>query len=243
MQCVNGHPADPGQQFCNQCGQPVIASSDTGSVPPPPPSGFPPVASPPPSSPPPAAPTSVGSSPPPPPEGGFGQGSATPQGPPPGQQARAQVAQVEAQAAKWAPVKRELLAGALVVSVALLLLSSFLAAITFETRGFDGAWKYRLQTLAGSGLQIGVMLVLAAFLTSTAAETIKGADLARKVSLGVLVTGAATVLFLLMGLIGDLGFLGDSFATAVSSGGGHVAALLLVAAAGAVALMTRPSKI
>lgn len=237
MQCENGHQMEADQQFCTQCGgrpaQAEPAAADPG------------LASAPPSYPPPA-PTAAPSAPEP---SAFGQGTPTAPGSPPTPATAASTGpsagqQVEAQAAKWAPIKAQLLAVALVVASLLLELSSFLSAVTFDSFGRNGAWKFRLQTLAGASITVGLMLVVAAYLaTSAARENSQATDLAKKASMGVLIAGIIAALFLLLGLLGDLGTIGDDFGQAVAQALGHLGGLVLIAAAAGVALMAKPSQV
>jgi len=223
MLCVNGHPMEVGQQFCAVCGGQAAAPAapvPPAAAPPAPSFGAPPAAAPPFSAgPPPAGPPAV------PPT-------------PPGAAMADQMAQMEAQAAKLAPAKTQLLAAALVLAGALIDFSAFIAGVTYESHGVSGTFKYRLETFANQSIVVGIILVVAAYLASSASsDDPKAVDLGKKATLGVLAVAAFTVLTILLGLLGDLGVLGDSFGQGVSSFVGHVAALVLVlgAAAGAMA--------
>jgi len=229
MLCVNGHTLEPGQQFCAVCGQPAASTAAPAA---PAPQGFGPA----PQAPPAAAPAA----PPGPPGGGFGPPPAAPPAPAaPGIPASAQV---EAQAAKWAPVRRQLLALALVLGSALLELSAFFQAMALD----HVSWKYRVQQLAAPGGSVGVVgvgLIVAAFLSATTADdSERAADLGAKAGLGVLVIAGIGILTCLLAFLSDLASLGDSFLGGVGLLVAHLGSVLLLLAAAAGAFMTRPAK-
>jgi len=231
MFCVNGHPMDPGQQFCAVCG-------GQSAAPPAP-------AAPAPPAPPPAQ--GFGPAPQPAPEGGFGP---PPGAPPPAAAAPVPPAspgvpasaQMEAQAAKWAPVRKQLLALALVAGGLLLEFSALLTAMATD----HVSWKYRVQQLASPGGAVGlvgVALILAVFLASPSDDDADRAkDLGAKAGLGVLVVAGIGALTMLLAFLADLASLGDSFVGGLGLLAAHLASLLILLGAAAGAFMTRPAK-
>ena len=150
---------------------------------------------------------------------------------------------MEAQAAKWAPARRQFLAAGAVAAAALVQLGSLFSALGYDTGGFDGGWKLRVQAFSGGALVIGMLLLVAAYLsTTTAGDPPQAVSLGKKANLGVLALAAVAAFSVLLSFLVDLSNLGDDFLLSVGSFIGHVGTLVLLLAAAAGAFMAKGKK-